>query len=498
MAIVATGAMFAQAPASTDSIKLAAGLADYQVLQRDDRGLGTAPISGSAPARLNNRYVEAKVSKDGTEVLPWSVVGQVRAGKWSGTLSNIPTGGPYQIDLRVSLGQNQIVSAPLGNILVGDLWVLAGQSNMEGVGNLTAVPQPIGAVHSFDMNDVWGIAKDPLHALRSAADRVHWAKNNDGQQERLTGEALDQYTANRKKGAGPGLPFAISMYQRTGIPVGLVPCAHGGTSMDQCDPAKKGDAGDSLYGATIRRIQAVGGKIKGILWYQGEAEASAKLAQVFQAKFENLIQSFRADTGQADLPFYYAQIGLHVSNSAAQLEWNAVQEAQRLVELKAPHTGMVAAIDVSLDDQIHVSTGDQMRVGRRLAALAAHDLYAESAKENAAVKRGPRPESAKYLNHIIRVTFNEVNGQLTAEGRISGFVIVNPEGQPLAAIYKSRFDPKDGTAIELETYGDIPPGSSLRYGMGRNPYCNVRDTLDMALPVFGPFPIEGLPAMAPK
>ena len=106
--------------------------------------------------------------------------------------------------------------------------------------------------------------------------------------------------------------------------------------------------------------------------------------------------------------------------------------------------------------------------------------------------------SARYNDRVIRVTFKEVNGQLTAEGRIAGFVVVNPEGQPLATIYKSRFDPKDGTVIDLETYGEIPPGSMLRYGMGRNPYCNVRDTLDMGLPVFGPFPIEGLPPAKPK
>ena len=486
--------LWAQTPAAAaDSIKISSGLVENQVLQRDSNGVGSASLSGTAPARLNNKYIEAKVSKDGTDVLPWNVLGQIKAGKWTGPLSNVPTGGPFQVDFRVTLAQGQVVSASITNVLVGDLWVLAGQSNMEGVGNLVDVAQPNAVVHSFDMTDVWGIAREPLHTLPSAIDQVHWAKGKD----RLAGEQLEKFIANRKKGAGPGLPFAISMYQHTSIPVGLVPCAHGGTSMDQWDPSKKGEGGDSLYGATIRRILAVGGKIKGILWYQGEAEASAKLAPVFQTKFEKLIQAFRADTAQPDLPFYYVQIGLHVSNGAP-LEWNAVQEAQRQVELKLPHVGMVAAVDVALDDQIHVSTPDQMRIGRRLAALAAHDLYPDVAKENAAVKRGPRPVSARYNDHVIRVTFKEVNGQLTAEGRIAGFVVVNPEGQPLATIYKSRFDAKDGNVIDLETYGDIPPGSMLRYGIGRNPYCNVRDTLDMGLPVFGPLPIENLSAAKPK
>jgi sialate O-acetylesterase len=482
--------------AAIDQIKITGGLVAYQVLQRDERGTGTATISGTAAARFNSKYTEARVTKGDTEVRGWTALNQVKAGKWTGTLSNIPTGGPYTVEVRLIWAQNQAVTAAVDNILVGDLWVLAGQSNMEGVGNLEDTTPPISEVHSFDMTDAWVIAKDPLHTMPSAVDRVHWRKNKDGELERLTGEPLETFVSNRKKGAGPGLPFALEMYRRTGVPVGLVPCAHGGTSMDQWSPSLKAEAGASLYGATVRRIQAVGGKIKGVLWYQGEADANPKLAPDYQAKFEALIQAFRTDAGQPDLHFYFAQIGRHVS-TGGPVEWNAVQEAERQVELKVAHTGMAAAIDVALDDGIHVSTQDQKRIGRRLAALAAHDLYADSAKENAAVKRGPRLASVKYADHVIHVSFNEVNGQLTSEGRISGFAILNPEGQALAAIYKARFDAADPNGIELYVQGDLPVGSTLKYGLGRDPYCNVRDTLDMALPVFGPVPIEGIPVPAP-
>lgn len=486
------------AAGSSDGLKVTSGLVDNQVLQRDSNGTGTATISGTAAVRFNNKFVEARVvlSKTGAEVLAWTGVNQVKAGKWTGNLTNIPTGGPYEVDLRVLVAANQSASVAVKDVLVGDLWVLAGQSNMEGVGNLEDTPSPISEVHSFDMADVWGVAKDPLHTQRSAVDRVHWGKNKDGQLERLTGPDLEQYVANRKKGAGPGLPFAIEMYRQTGVPVGLIPCAHGGTSMEQWDPGKKSEGGASLYGATIRRIHAVGGKIKGMLWYQGEAEATPERVKVYQNKFEALILSFSADIGQADLPFYFVQIGLHVSK-AGDAEWNAVQEAQRQIELTVPHTGMVAAIDVALDDGIHVSTSDQKRIGRRLAALAAHDLYAESAKDNASIKRGPRPASVTYADHMIRVKFKEVNGQLTSEGRISGFVVLGPDGAPLPAIYKSKFNPADVNMIDLYVQGELPVGSTLRYGLGRNPYCNVRDTLDMALPAFGPVPIEGIPAAAP-
>jgi sialate O-acetylesterase len=496
VALSGDAALFCAQPQASpaDGIKITAGLVELQVVQRDEHGTGSATLAGTASLRFNNRYVESRVTKGSEEVVPWSALGQVKAGKWTGTVSNIPTGGPYQVEIRLIWAQNQTVTAAVDNILVGDLWVLAGQSNMEGFGNLEDLPAPISSVHSFDMNDAWVIAKDPLHSVESAVDKVHWDKDK----ERLTGEALEKFAANRKKGAGLGLPFAIEMYVRTNVPVGLIPCAHGGTtgsSMDQWNPALKGEGGGSLYGAAMRRIQAVGGKIKGVLWYQGESDAKPELFAAYQTKFEGLIQAFRADTGQPDLPFYFVQIGLHASSSGGA-EWNAVQEAQRQVELKAAHIGMVAAIDVELDDGIHVSTVDQKRLGRRLAALAAHDLYAESAKENAAVKRGPRLGSVKYEDHIIRVGLNEVNGQLAAEGRISGFVVLNAEGAVMPAIYKSRFDAAQPNTIDLYVQGDLPPGAKLKYGLGRDPYCNVRDTLDMALPVFGPVPIEGIPAPA--
>src|SRR6202023_1447306 len=114
---------------------------------------------------------------------------------------------------------------------------------------------------------------------------VHWPLNAERVPERLTGQPLENYVINRKKGSGLGLPFAVEMVARTGIPVGLVPCAHGGTSMDQWSPALKDREGDSLYGSMYRRFVAVGGRVRGVLWYQGESDASAKAAPEFEQKF---------------------------------------------------------------------------------------------------------------------------------------------------------------------------------------------------------------------
>ncbi len=480
--------VLAQAP----ELAIVTGPAAHQVLQRSSEDRADLKLAGTAAVKHNNRYVDVRIlkkdgDKDGAPLIDWNPSAEkVKAGKWTAELKGIRVGGPYKLEVRVTGVPASVQS--VDDLWVGDLWVLAGQSNMEGVGNLVDVQAPVEAIHSFNMADAWGVARDPLHRLRSSADAVHWAKNEKGDPERWTVEREDEEIYNRrKKGAGLALPFALELYRRTGVPIGLIPCAHGGTSMDQWSPAEKAKGGGSLYGATIRRIAAVGGKVKGVLWYQGESDANEKAAPGFAAKFEALIAAFRADTGQADLPFYYVQIGRFVNNSGPAY-WNQVQEAQRLAELKIPRAGMAAAVDLTLDDQIHVSTPDLKRLGRRLARLAAKDLFPGD-KESAGFTKGPRPVSAKADGASVKVKFDGVNGQLSSDGRISGFSIHDAKGDAVPLIYKARFDPNDATVIQLDVFTKLPAGATLQYGAGKDPYCNIRDTADMALPAFGPIPI---------
>lgn len=471
-------------------VKITAGAVEHQVLQRSAEDRADFKLSGIAAVKFNNKYIEYRIAKkDGATLsgFDWNPFPEkVKAGKWAGDIKGVPVGGPYKVEVRVSgvPGAVHVVD----DVAVGDLWVLGGQSNMEGVGDLVDVQGPMDAIHAFDMADVWGDAREPLHRLRSAVDKVHWAKNEKGEAERWSIQKEDEFYATRKKGAGLGLPFAVELYRRSGVPIGLIPCAHGGTSMDQWSPSKKDQGGESLYGATVRRIHAVGGKVKGVLWYQGESDANDKVVAEFPAKFQNLVIAFRTDTGQDTLPFYFVQIGRHVNNTNIEA-WNKIQEFQRQAESKITNSGMVTAVDLSLDDQIHVSTPDLKRLGRRLAILAAHDLFG-NIKENGAMKRGPRPVSAKSSGGTVTLKMADVNGQLVSDGRINGFSIHDAKGMAVPLIYKARFDSNDSTVIHLDVGGKLPEGATLRYGAGKDPYCNVRDTSDMALPAFGPLPIQ--------
>lgn len=461
--------------AFSQAISIVKGPVDYQVYQRGSDGKADIPMELSV---TNGDGKNVFVSlKRGMLPVPGFIayeLGKVENGKLSGTVRGVPAGGPYRIELRTSrMGS---AAGARSNVLVGDIWLMVGQSNMEGVGDLIDVEKPSDKVNSFNQSDEWVEAKEPLHELPSAMDRVHWRKNAAGVLERLSGEGLEKYRAERKKGAGLGLPFAVEYEKRTGVPVGLFPSAHGGTSMAQWSPELKDKGGDSLYGATIRRAALVG-KIKGILWYQGESDANAKDSTVFQEKFEQMVAAFRKDLDQPDLAFHYVQIGRHV-NAQNVSYWNLVQEAQRLAEERLGNSVMFSAIDSDLDDGIHVSTPDLKRIGRGMAGVAAGKL-----------RKGPHVKEIRVEGQTVRVQYSEVNGKLTSAGRVGGFTALTPQGDVLPLFYKAMMDPKDPMSVLLHYQGKLPEGTMLSYGHGKNPYANLRDEAGLGAPVFGPLAI---------
>ena len=450
-----------------------------QVVQRGVSGKADIVVSGTA-VDAEGRAVEARLLRGIVPVFGFTTkkYGTVEGGRFNFTLGGIPSGGPYRLEVKLA---GTKVDSAIDPLFVGDVWILAGQSNMEGVGNLVNVHPPEDKVRMFDMvQETWQIAKEPPHNLPGSVDSVHWRLNAQKEPERLTGEKLIDFNANRKKGAGLGLPFAAAYEKAADVPVGLIPCAHGGTSMDQWDPAKfdRNNPGTSLYGSMIRRVQAAsGGKVKGVLWYQGESDANPKAAPIFRDKFQGFIAKVREDLAQPDLPFYFVQIGRHV-NDQNQDPWNQVQEIQRQLGTTIPNAAVFAAIDSDLDDQIHVSTTDLKRLGENMAKFAAGKA-----------KRGPTLVSALVDGSTIRVTYSDVNGKLTTKDRLSGFSLHAATGEEIPAIYKEQID-ANGSSVILHFGGKLPEGAVLHYGAGKNPYCNLRDEMGFGAPVFGPLPLK--------
>ena len=173
------------------------------------------------------------------------------------------------------------------------LYLLVGQSNMAGRGEVDPLSTPDNPrLLMFNKNNEWEMAKDPLHF-----DKPNIA------------------------GVGPGLAFGLKMLDYTynsDVRIGLIPCAVGGTTIDMWQPGM--DAYNGKYhpydDTIIRLIEAMKyGVVKGIIWHQGEGDSNDASARVYLDKLEKLIQRFRDEVNDPDLPFVAGELGYYRKNS---------------------------------------------------------------------------------------------------------------------------------------------------------------------------------------
>ncbi|BEQ16688.1 acetylxylan esterase [Desulfoferula mesophila] len=249
----------------------------------------------------------------------------------------------------------------LGGVGCGSDWdesgalvfLLAGQSNMSGHGDLSELPPGFpanaGRIGNFSNADVWTRAVEPLDDPAGQKDAC----------------SLDLCP-----GVGPGLAFAQVL---TGLMpqarVGLIPCARGGSTLAHWAP---GSRPDSLYGSSLRRARLAGAKARlaGVLFYQGESDAySRQAAETWPSRFAALVAAWRRDLGDPRLPVVFCQIGALAPQWRADPAfryWDLLKKRQ--AALRLPLVRMVTTDDLALkDDGIHLTTASQMILGRRLA-----------------------------------------------------------------------------------------------------------------------------------
>ncbi|MBD3176892.1 MAG: hypothetical protein GF320_17065 [Armatimonadia bacterium] len=442
----------------------------HQVIQRDDSDVASLPID----LRGAPRDVTLELKHPNGEAVACQVELTSEGDRVHGVLSGVPTGGPYQ--LFVPTGEPGEWSI-IDQIWVGDLWVLAGQSNMDGCGKLSGAEPPSDSVSAFYYDDCWDVARDPLCRYNEAADPVHWNAVEDREEV-----ARWEHTM-RTTGAGLGISFGKELVRRLDVPVGLIACSHGGTSLDQWDPGLLSEGGRSLYGSMIRRVRAVGGKVRGLLWYQGESDANPQAAPAYGEKLAHLIASLRSELDQPDLPVIYVQLGRFYEDPTPEAErcWHLVRQAQLQLEPKIAPAAMVAASDLSLDDKIHVDALGLRRLGLRMAR-AAH-VVAYGAEDQGEI--GPRPGAVEVSEDRRRVTvhFESVTGGLVGTLRVYGFV-AKYEGDALLMEWCGVGD--DGVSVMMGFAGPLPDGAELYYNYGLNPQGILLDEWDMPVPCFGP------------
>lgn len=402
-------------------------------------------------------------------------IGTVVSGRFTAEISGLPVGGPYDLEITDSGSKSKVCFT---DILVGDLWLLGGQSNMADSGFMPSCSETSDRVRAFYMDNRWDTARDPLHDTTRALAPVHGGDPANPPREKGT-----------RRGTGPGLQFGIEMYKHTGIPQGLIACAHGGTKMSQWDPALKKLGGKSLYGALCERLAMNGGKVAGVLWYQGCSDTGTDTeTEIYEYKTRRLFAALRRDCKNPQLPIVLAQLGSYISltgeHNLSANRWLHIRHAQYLIGKTLPHTACVPTIDLELDDRIHLSNRAVKILGKRMAEAMKNLREENYGSAPIAVKRVRFVKDRVMHLTKVCITFDNVVGELTSAGLPNGFSAVDYQGNVAGEAINCQLAGNTATVYLPLTLNIFQDTYFLAYGAAHQPHANITDQANRSLPCF--------------
>jgi sialate O-acetylesterase len=421
-------------------------------------------------------------------------------GLWRIELDPEPAGGPFELTVAGTYSS----SATLTNIYFGDIWLLCGQSNMEQSlasqsSNFPSYyPQMPDAADDFD--DVRCAIIKQLQYTNGPSDEVvldlPWNRWEAGV---LANMSAAGYFFARELNA------ALDANGQSDVPLGLIMVCKGATAAEQWVSAEAlatmGEAlipradkpASSYYNGMIAPLQDYA--VKGVLWYQGEANADTidRIVQ-YPLVLRTLVESWRAQWNNPELPFYYMQLAPYQAHSKIPKDgdWAWMRKSQTEC-LSVSNTAMACIIDSGLQGDIHPPFKD--RVGKRLALITLDKTYGIPT-----VCRGPTVSDVRINGTEVVVTFNDVGGGLqtqavdsqpNAEEIAEGKPPVSASADELAGFELCGSDKVfywatdaqiiSSNQVRIANIADVASPVAVRYAWQRYPRCNL-------------FNSEGLPA----
>jgi sialate O-acetylesterase len=412
-------------------------------------------------------------------------------GRWEIYLSPAVAGGPYELTVR---GSNLI---SVKNVLVGDVWVASGQSNMEFPMRLLADAQAqIAAAKSPQIRFLRVKRTSSEYPLENAALDQAWSE--------VRPDNVAEFSA-------VAYYFAREIQAKENVPIGILQSTWGGTVAESWTSltALSADAAlmpifasrarimghqaenlliDKKYRADVEQSRAQGTPpplepdwhpdppmwepsalfnamiapltpfpIRGVIWYQGESNSKLDRAPHYERLFQTLIRDWRNRWKQGDFPFLYVQISSFTSTP--QEDWPTIREAQRH-SLILRNTAMAVTIDIGNPDDVHPR--NKRDVGHRLALAARSVTYNEDIEFSGPLFRQAAPDGSS-----IRVWFDHAAGLRASGPVLTGFEIAGGDGKFLPA--EARID--GFTVVVTSPLITVP--TAVRYGWANNPACNL-------------------------
>ncbi|MEI6676882.1 MAG: sialate O-acetylesterase [Verrucomicrobiota bacterium] len=384
--LLLVSALVGTIPATAD-VRLPKIFTDNMLLQRDMpvRVWGWADVGEDVSVALAGKSAATKADAK---------------GQWALELPALKAGENLELAVK---GKNELT---LKNILMGDIWVCSGQSNME-----------------MGLNGCLGAGEDIKAADLPKIRRIKFNHAKSGQPEPDAPTATPWQVCTPQTAGGftaVGFYFAREIQQKTGVPIGIVDSNWGGTRIepwvstaDLGVPAAKGDTG-SMYNAMIHPLVRL--SIKGALWYQGESNGTE--GDSYYEKMLTLISGWRKQWGQGEFPFYFVQLANFQAPSVDPTGgngWARLREAQTK-SLSIPNTGMAVIIDtVPLTQSGDIHPKNKFDVGMRLARWALGRDYGQKDL----VVSGPLFKALKIEGAKARLEFTHTG---------SGLMIAKKEG----------------------------------------------------------------------
>jgi sialate O-acetylesterase len=378
-------------------VKLPSIFGDNMVLQQQTEAAIWGTAEKNSTVRVitgwNNKSYSVKSGSD---------------GKWKLKIATPSAGGPYEIS--VSDG----TTLRLKNIMIGEVWVCSGQSNME-MPMKGYMNQPITG-----SNEAIATSSNPAIRLFTVNKASSLQPMNDfsGSWKVCEPENVSEFSAT-------AYFFGLLLNEVLKVPVGLINTSWGGTRIEpwiseagfkNFDFIKLPDKGQQgtlspqtptvLYNAMIHPI--VGYGIRGAIWYQGESNRNE--ADKYFRLLPGMVENWRSVWGIGDFPFYYVQIA-PFDYGPTGLNSAYLREAQLKASTAIPDIGMASIMDIGEKDCIHPA--NKKAGSDRLAFLALSKTYGKAGFASS----GPVLKEMSVEGSLVKLTFiNAVNG-LTSNGK---------------------------------------------------------------------------------
>lgn len=414
-------------------------------------------------------------------------------GRWSLFLAPGAAGGPFVMTVQNSnSGANSI---RFDDVLVGDVWLASGQSNMEFEMRKSATAATDLPAANSDHIRLLTVNKKTADYPQTDFDGVGWTAS--------TPESARDFSA-------VAWYFAREIEAREHVPVGVIDSTWGGTIAESWTRltalgqdaalapvfAVRGQMIDHEATALLegklhdqQRAEAIAaGKpapqfpwnpmldtwaparlyngmiapltpfpIRGVIWYQGESNSALARAPLYERLFETLITDWRGQWAEGDFPFLYVQISNF--KSSPQEDWATIREAQRRT-LKLRNTAMAVTIDVGNPDNVHPT--DKVTVGHRLALAARKISYGEALEDS-----GPTIRQTTTEGSALRLWFNHATGLHVQGGPLASFEVAGSDG-----VFHPALATIDGSTIVL-TSAEVTHPVWARYGWANSPDCHL-------------------------